>query len=407
MFTIVKKTLFKTYAGLSKQVYILALAKLMCAIGCFVSPFITLILTQHVGMTLQNAAIFCSLQGGLTILSAWIGGKLADMFNKVKLIEICYGVSVFCYFICGIFPESFLTVILVAVNSSVNSIASLCIDTLIADYSSMETRQKAYSLSYLAMNAGMIIGPSLAGVLYNKYFNWVFWGDGLSTFVALILIFVNIKASRAAKLTSNDITQYKIDVAISIRRLPAIIMIGFASHLFFLTINLGWYFLIPTYITKLLGNNLGPKTVGVITSLSGLTVITLTPILTNCLKNVTKHNSMILGGVFYAVAFIIIGFIPVHIMFILATVILTIGEILTSINIPVIISNYSPKDYRARNISILSIIYNIATVISPLIIKNLIGSFSFSTSFIIIGVITFIFCFLSFIVLNSIEIKEY
>ena len=66
-------------------------------------------------------------------------------------------------------------------------------DALVADLSSSNDRERAYSLIYLGLNLGLILAPTIGGMLFENYLNLAFVIDGLTTLSSTILIFLFIK----------------------------------------------------------------------------------------------------------------------------------------------------------------------------------------------------------------------
>jgi hypothetical protein len=64
--------LFHTYAGLDRSIYFLFLAQVVNSIGHFVHPFLTLLLTQKLGMDPGEAGFYVFLSA-----LAWVPGSLA------------------------------------------------------------------------------------------------------------------------------------------------------------------------------------------------------------------------------------------------------------------------------------------------------------------------------------------
>ncbi|MDO7205647.1 MFS transporter [Paraclostridium bifermentans] len=94
--------LLKTYEGLSKEVYVLFIGRIVNSLGAFVHPLMALILTRKIRLSVSEAGMF------ITILSAfqapandiW-GGKLADTIGRRKVIIICQFLGALTLIACG------------------------------------------------------------------------------------------------------------------------------------------------------------------------------------------------------------------------------------------------------------------------------------------------------------------
>ena len=81
-----KLNLFKEYRGLSKGNYILFFGKTMTALGSMVWPLLTFILSGRLMLSAKEIAIIFTLYTILMIPLNFLGGKLADKYNKKNII---------------------------------------------------------------------------------------------------------------------------------------------------------------------------------------------------------------------------------------------------------------------------------------------------------------------------------
>lgn len=81
-------SLFKTYAGLSRDIYYLCLARTINSTGDFVFSLITLVLTLQMGMNVVSAGIFVSMAALISGPGVLLGGYLSDVMGKKTIIVI-------------------------------------------------------------------------------------------------------------------------------------------------------------------------------------------------------------------------------------------------------------------------------------------------------------------------------
>lgn len=84
MFSLSK--LFLPYQGMPKEIYVIFAARIVNALGCFVMPLMTIILTQSIGLSKESAGIYLSLTGLLYLPASLLGGKLADHIGRKRVI---------------------------------------------------------------------------------------------------------------------------------------------------------------------------------------------------------------------------------------------------------------------------------------------------------------------------------
>ena len=91
------------------------------------------------------------------------------------------------------------SIIIFAVASLFQTIEWPSYDALVADFSSSRDRERAYSLSYMGSNLGLVLAPTIGGLLFNEHLNLAFLINGLSIAMSTALIFFLIKDTRREK----------------------------------------------------------------------------------------------------------------------------------------------------------------------------------------------------------------
>ena len=172
--------LFSQYRGLRKEVYILFFGRIVTNMGSMVWPMLTMILNQKLG--LEAFAISAVVVGGMVLMAPanLLGGRLADRRNKKNVIVVCDGVSILCYLICAAVPLGYASVGLMLAAGICQSMEWPSYNALIADLTLTRDRERAYSLEYLGANLGLVLSPTLAGLLFRDYLWLSFLISGLA-----------------------------------------------------------------------------------------------------------------------------------------------------------------------------------------------------------------------------------
>ena len=180
--------LFNQYRGLRREIYILSFGKMVTCLGSMIWPVLTMILNQKLGLSAAEISYFFVASSIVMLPANIIGGKLADRFNKKRLIVICDSVSIICYLIGAAVPLGIETIILFVFAGILQSMEGPSYDALFADLSTTKDRERAYSLDYLAANLGLVLSPTIAGLLFKDYLWLNFLISGLSIAVSTVLI---------------------------------------------------------------------------------------------------------------------------------------------------------------------------------------------------------------------------
>ena len=363
MKTIFEK-MFGQYRGLRRELYILFWGKAATNMGAMIWPMLTLILSNKLGMNAQEIAKITIAMGVVQFPANLLGGKLADCCNKKKLIIICDLVTVICYLTAAVLPVSMAQILLFFTAGIFQTMENPSYDALVADLSTAENREKAYSLMYLGLNLGIILSPTIGGILFENHLGLAYAIDGLTTLSSTILILLFIK----------DITQVKENQTIyeeaketqstwKILREQKVILFFLLCWSVYQFSYTQFNFLIPLNMEELYGGK-GAVYFGLMTSLNGLIVIIGTPILTKYASSLSDTAKLLAGQLLVSTALsmyiFIQGIIP---MYYISMILFTLGEIITTLGSYPYLTRRIPASHRGR-ISSLAHIFLAAAMYS-------------------------------------------
>jgi len=102
------------------------------------------------------------------------------------------------YFICGVIPLSYIKLVLFFISSFFFNMQGPAYEALIADKSTPDQRERAFSLTYLGFNLGFILGPSIGGFLFKDFLWLAFIIDGATMLIETIFIHRFIKEGKTS-----------------------------------------------------------------------------------------------------------------------------------------------------------------------------------------------------------------
>ncbi len=393
MFDSIKKV-FTQYQGLSRSIYIIFIARVVTTMGAFIWPLLTLILSQKMGYSATKIAVISIGVAALFIPANIIGGKLADKFNKKKIIIIFDSLSIAFFMACGfIEPGTLMTVFFICAGLFAN-MEGPSLEALIAESSKPNEREKVYSLSYLGHNLGFMFGVAIGGLLFNNYLNLAFIIDGTTTMISTILIVLFVKAINVEELEEHEKNEYEdsedeeVDTftVLKNRRSVWIQMVVFSLGAF---IYSQWSFALPLYLEELFGDQ-SARLFGSIASFNGFVVIIFTPILTALLSKMKELPKIIIGMTLYSLSYLIIKDNPAKYVFYIMIFAFTIGEIVNTLGASPFISRRVPDSHRGRVSSYMGIGYMIGAMGGQLIVGLTIDRLGFNATFNMLVVTGFI-----------------
>lgn len=371
------KQLITQYGGLKREIYILFIGKLVTAMGSFVWPMLTFLLTTKLGLSDGTSTLLIATASVLSFPAALLGGKLADKFSRKSIIIVFDCLTVFFYLLAAILPLTIGTAVILFLAGLFQTIESPAYDALNSDYSTSAQREKAYSLSYLGFNLGYIVGASVAGILFEKFVRLAFCINGLAIFTSTILIIFFVHKKNAitedtAALEENY-SEYEMPVD---EKLPVLAVLKQRPVLIGMLI-VGCFASMPSNLVGLLLPlqlkdallEAGATLYGYLNSLNGLVVILFTPILTVLLKKLTEIPKTILGLLLFVAGIALFSMGNRTGILFLGMFVFTLGEVITVLGANPYSSRRVPASHRGRVGGISSVIHSIFSSLTQYLIS--------------------------------------
>ena len=366
--------LLSEYRGLRRELYILFIGRMMTNMGSMIWPMFTLILSKKLGLSAGTIATYMLIFSLVALPMNLIGGKLADKYSKKNIIVICDLISIGSYIYCSLVEINFNSILIFAVASLFQTIEWPSYDALVADFTTGADRERAYSLSYLGSNLGLVLSPSIGGILFNDHLNLAFLINGISIAFSTLLIFFFIKDIHK-ETDDSSAGIYEQDIASDASPFKFIfshkvILIYIAACIFANTVYEMWDYLMPLDMGIVHGDR-GAVLYGTMTSLNCIEVVLLTAVITKLFKKVRDTQKMIAAESLILFGYLIFMiFVKNIFMCYLSIFIFTIGEIFNTLASSPFLTRRIPASHRGRIMSIQGVFVSVGGAL----LRNLIGS---------------------------------
>ncbi|MBQ7643838.1 MAG: MFS transporter [Spirochaetales bacterium] len=360
-----KVGLFSQYKGLRKELYILFIGRIMTNMGAMIWPMFTLILNRKLGLNATVIAACMVIFSLVNLPVSLIGGKLADKLNKKNIIVVCDLVSIASFIYCAIVPVTITSIAIFAVASLFQTIEWPSYDALVADFSTSKDRERAYSLSYLGTNLGLVLSPTLAGFLFENHLNLAFLINGISIALSTILIFFRIRDVHR-ETDDSPASGYEADLD---SKVSALSYIGHSRVvlLFIIAAALSngvysmYSYLMPldmgiTYAER------GSVLFGSMSSTNCIVVVTCTALITRLFRKIRESGKMLIGeGLILAGYLLFLLFIRQPIMCFVAITVFTFGEIFNTLSSSPFLTRRIPASHRGRIIAVMNVVCGLSS----------------------------------------------
>ncbi len=384
------RKLFGQYMGLRKENYVLFFGRIVTNMGSMIYPVLTLILSQKLGLNATDIAMVTVISGVAFLPAGIIGGRLADRYNKKNIIIVCDIISVILFIICGIIPLTFKSIVLLLTAAAFQNVEQPSYNALIADITTTDNRERAYSLMYLGGNLGLVASPMIAGLLFKNYLWLSFIISGVAILCSTILIFFEVKdITRVVEVEQK--AEYQEDAqGVSLWRIlldKKTILLYVLVNALYSSVYSQYGYMMPLDIGRVHGGD-GALIFGSVSSLNCIEVVIFTPIITKIFAKMchTKKNLVGVAGTLmgYVCFLVFLGHIPFYYM---AMTLFTLGEVFGTLANGPYLSSRVPASHRGRINGLQTFLQNFLYGVLMLVLGMIYDNFGNVSAWILVFVL--------------------
>jgi MFS family permease len=350
------------FLNLPRTYWFLFLGTLVNRLGSFVLPFLTLYLTGQRGITISIAALVVSCFGAGSFLSQLTGGELTDRLGRRPVMLISFFAAPVAMLTLG-FAHS-LTIIAAStfVLGFLTDLYRPAVNAAVADLVPPEGRTRAYGYIYWAVNLGAAIAPLLAGLLARSSYLTLFIADASTTFAFGLIVFFTVRETRPAEIHLAAHASLKERVA-QLKRAP-ILLVFSALTLFFGIVYMQGFVTLPL---DMQAHGLGPDQYGAAIAVNGALIVLISIPVSNAAGKWPRFPAIAAASFLIALGFGFNGFANTTLLFIVAVVIWTLGEILGSAIAPAIVADLSPVELRGLYQGVFGSAWGLSVFLGPML----------------------------------------
>ncbi len=315
--------------------------------GALVYPFFALFITHKFGVGMTEVGILFALFSLTSVGGNIVGGALADRLGRKKLIIMGLIFSALSSMLLALSPTIevvYAASMFVGLFANIGGPAS---GAMIADILPERQRAQGFGILRVAFNLAVAIGPAIGGVLAGVSYLLLFVIDSVSSLITAAIV------ARAIPETMPEAPEDKAPETVGetfggygrILR-DAAFMVFFAAATLLMLGMVQMHGTLAVFLRDVHG--VPDKGYGYLLSLNATMVVLFQFYITRKIEGLPPYLVLMLGTGLYALGLGMYGVITGYALFILAMVILTIGEMLVAPVAQALVVRLAPDDMRGR-----------------------------------------------------------
>ncbi|MCH1625403.1 MDR family MFS transporter [Ferdinandcohnia quinoae] len=368
----------------------------------FLWPLNTIYIHDHLGKSLSVAGLVLMLNAGATVIGNLFGGTLFDKIGGYK--SIIAGVAVTLVAIIGLvfyhgWPHYVILLTIVGFGSGI------IVPSMFALAGSVwpEGGRKAFNAVYIAQNMGVAIGSALAGFVASYSFDYIFIANAIMYVLFFFLALLGYRGLHAEKAGQSSILEQS-KVVKNRSKLNALLILSI-GYLLCWVAYVQWQATISSY-TQDIGISL--KQYSLLWTINGGLIVLAQPVTNLVVKIIAKSlkKQIIIGILIFIFSFIVVSNASSFQGFLVAMVILTIGEMFVWPAVPTIANDLAPKGREGFYQGIVNSTATGGRMIGPLLGGILVDLYGMSVLFTVLALLLVVSIFTTIIYDRKIKHKQ-
>ncbi|MBY0146518.1 MFS transporter [Neobacillus niacini] len=343
----------------------------------FLWPLNTIYIHDHLGKSLSIAGVVLMLNSAASVIGNLYGGSLFDKIGGYK--SIILGISITLSALIGLtlwhgWPAYIIFQIIIGFGTGI------IFPSMYAMAGSVwkEGGRKAFNAIYVAQNLGVAIGAALGGIVADYSFEYIFLANTIMYVIFMLIAVFGYKgiSSESAKHENN----HKAALTETGRKNLYAILILCIGYLLCWVAYVQWQTTIAAYTQEI---NISLTQYSLLWSINGAIIVLGQPLLNGFLKYMaaTLKIQILIGIGIFTVAFLIAGNADAFSGFLVAMIILTIGEMFIWPAVPTIAFDLAPKGREGFYQGIVNSTATGGRMIGPILGGLLVDLYSMSALF--------------------------
>jgi MFS family permease len=235
---------------------------------------------------------------------------------------------------------------------------------MVADILPEEKRADGYGILRVAFNLSVTIGPAIGGILAARSYLSLFLTDAVVSLLTASLIFIFLpetKPEAHPDAPKESMAGTFKGYGLVFRDAAFMLFLGAVMLQVFTYMNMN------TTLGVYLRNEFGtPESAyGLLLSINALMVVLMQFPITRRISKYPPMLMMAAGTFLYVIGFSMYGFVSTYALFILAMVILTVGEMVVSPVSQALVASFAPEEMRGRYMAVSGFSWGIPFAVGP------------------------------------------
>jgi MFS family permease len=354
-----------TYQEFPSKFWVLVAASFIDRLGgTMIYPFFALYITQKFNVGMAQAGVPLGLFTIFGLVGSMVGGALADKIGRRTMLILGLVLSAVSSVTMGLVDEFQVFYGLSIFVGLLSNIGGPSQHAMVADLVPEEKRAEAFGVIRVAANLAWILGPTIGGFLATQSYLYLFIADAIASIITAMIVFARLPETRPEAQPGEEKQSFlQTLVGYRVVAQDRVYMAFLGVSMLMLLVYNQLYNTLSVYLRDVHG--IPAQRYGLLMSLNASTVVLFQFWVT---RKVSPHPPMLmmaLGTGLYLIGFTMYGLVTAYVLFAVAMLIITFGEMIVMPVSNALVAKLAPVDMRGRYMAFFSLAWSIPASIGP------------------------------------------
>lgn len=334
--------------------------------GALLFPFFTLYITARFGVGMTTVGLIFAVYSVSSVFGSTVGGALTDRFGRKKMLLFGLLASALSSLLMGLVDSiAVFAVVAMFVGLFANA-GGPAQQAMVADLLPENKRADGYGMQRVIQNLAVTIGPAIGGLMAAISYMLLFVTDAVTSIITAGVVFFKLDESKPEQAEDEEGESLAQTFAGYFNVLHDKIFLAFlVSSSLAALVFMQMHTTLAVYLRDTHG--IPAQGFGYLISMNALMVVLFQFPITRRLNRFPPMLMMAAGTLLYSLGFGLFGVGSSYASFVVAMIIVTIGEMIVMPVAQALVADMSPEMMRGRYMAVYGFTWVLPTALAPLL----------------------------------------
>ena len=334
--------------------------------GGMIFPFFALYITKHFQVGMTEVGLLFALFSISDMFGNMIGGALTDFLGRKSMIIMGLIISALTSLAMGMVQQLEWFYVMGAVSGLFATAAGPAHQAMLTDILPEKKRAEGFGVMRVAANLAVAIGPAIGGFIASYSYLILFIADTITSLITALIVYLVVEESKPevkeeAETIGFKETFFGYRQVLNDKKFMIFVLVSTVATIVYSQM----YSTLSVFLRDVHG--VPESGYGWLMTLNAGMVVLFQFMITRKISDKPPMLVLALGSALYVIGFGMYGFVSAYLFFMLAMVIITIGEMVVIPVAQAYVGDAAPEDMRGRYSGVMGFSWMIPWMIGPLL----------------------------------------